>query len=187
MRHFYCLHFFFSFILSLSISCKSSTEKKETASFYVKENISQQINFDSILKCGYYTFRGTFFITADYGCIYNPKESNTFGNLIIYLIPKQKEVGNFEKYEKHVNNLDVKSLKNNFYIYIYIIPHEYLTVTAEGYYQKEKHLYNIYMLNEIDGNWELIRSKHVNSLREEQTEFNIIMRFIADKAMPQER
>lgn len=172
-----------------SISCKKKVEKKEvTPSFYIKENsnMHQQKSFDSILNCGYYTYGEGFFITADHGCVYNPQENNSFGNIIIFLIPKHKNEKSDIDYEEYVNTLEASTLKKDFEIYLYIIPYKYLSETPEGYYQNRHHLYEVYKFNRTDNSWKLLRSKFVNTLQERQSEFNIVMNFIKDKTTFQE-
>ena len=74
-------------------------------------------------------------MTADYGCIYNPKGTNTYGNLIIYLVPKQQinlKDDEIEIQTKSINNLTINDYKNEFTIFIYLIDARYLNYNPKG-------------------------------------------------------
>lgn len=155
-------------IFLLAYCKKNPIEKIEQISIAQKQD---NLDFDKILKCSDYSYSDNYFVTADYGCIYNPKGKNTFGNLIIYLFPKDKLQINNNEIKTQVNALNIEKLKENFEIYIFLIPKEFLNYNAEGdptYYQKERYTEKLFT---YDANkWKLIDSINVNGSSDNQKE-----------------
>lgn len=162
---------FFAFC-SISCNKKSNDTAKE---FGLK---SDSYNFENILKCSYYDFRETYFVTTDNGCVYNEK-SNSIGNAVIFLVPK-KELNKkrTENVNDYISKLNTKEIKEIFKIFISIIPKKFLVNTPEGYYQKDKYIRNLYNYKEKNGEWVLIDTKEINSKEEEQKDFTFIESFI---------
>ncbi|POR25290.1 hypothetical protein BWK58_07200 [Flavobacterium columnare] len=163
------------FLVFNSISCNNKKSNDTVEEFELK---SDSYNFENILKCGYYDFRETYFVTADNGCIYNGK-SNTIGNAVIFLVPK-KELN--EKITKNLNDyiskLSAKEIKDFFEVFISIIPKAFLVNTPEGYYQKDKYVRNFYTYKENNNEWVLIDTKEIKSKEEEQKDFIFLESYI---------
>lgn len=174
-KYFYFLSFI---ILIIFISCKDLNTKKSQSS---SQEDTKAYNFDSILKCGYFSYNDNFFVTADSGCIYKQYDNNDLGNVSIYLIPKVTNNIRFkemEDYEENVNSMNIANLKKEFRIYIYIIPKEYLVQTPEGYYQKKEYIKYLYTFNDESREWDILKSKNINDIKEEQEDIKEISLFI---------
>lgn len=149
------------FILAfLLISCKDKAQENNS-----NKSINQQtINFDNVLKCSDYSYDEGCFMTADYGCIYDPKGKNTFGNLIIYLIPKKKLQINDEQIEQEnnkINGLTIDNYKQNFNIFLYLIDKQYLNYSKSGdpvYYQKPSYEEKLYTYDGKTNKWIFVNS-----------------------------
>jgi hypothetical protein len=162
----------FILVFFLLICCKN--KEKDTVDLIINKEIKESNNFDSILKCGYFSDNGSYFVTADKGCIYNEESDNVFGNLIIYLIAND----NKKHSEDYVNKLKTSTLKEEFSIYIYVIPKEYLVDTPEGLYQKEKYIEKLYTFNKDTKKWEIIDLIEINNIEENLKEQNWRENFI---------
>ncbi|MBB5635368.1 hypothetical protein HDE68_001256 [Pedobacter cryoconitis] len=147
-------------------SCQNTSESKG------KDHVVAEItspDFDRILKCKNYTYEENYFLTADAGCLYNPKGENTFGNLITYLIPKKAlniNEDNSVSETKKVNNLSIAQLKEDFNIYVYVIDKKYLNYNKTGdpvYYQKDDFAEDLYTYDSKSRKWSLIDSVSVTS------------------------
>ncbi|MGY0035814.1 hypothetical protein [Pedobacter sp. NJ-S-72] len=124
-------------------SCQTSQKSDSTTGRVTAGARVTAPNFDKILKCDNYSGDENYFLTADEGCLYNPNGANTFGNLVIYLIPKKplniNDDNNLSETKK-VNNLNAAQLKEDFTIYVYAIDKKYLNYNKTGdpiYYQKD--------------------------------------------------
>ena len=161
-------------IISL-FGCKNDHKVDKTT---LNSNLSinnKDISFDSVLQCSDYTYDEGFFITADYGCIFNPKEKNDLGNLIIYLIPNEKlniDDNNLSSETERINNLSINEYKKKFSIYIYLIEKDFLNYnqTADPiYYQKDEYIENLYTYE--NNEWIFVDkikiSKNINSSSEQ--------------------
>ncbi|PKB18729.1 hypothetical protein [Flavobacterium sp. 5] len=124
-----------SFFL-LFISCKDNNTKsleikeKEVAKNVANiKSVDANEALDNLLKCGDYSYIDGYFTIADFGCIYQPKGINKFGNAEVYLIPKKELKENFdvEKEENNIGRMNISSLKKFYDIYIFIIDKKYLT------------------------------------------------------------
>lgn len=178
-KHFYFLNFI---ILIISVSCKDLNTKKNHSTL---NNDIESYNFDLILKCGYFSYSDSFFVTADNGCIYKLDEKNDLGNIIIYLIPKETksiQLNEIGDYEEDVNNLNITNLKKEFRIYLYIIPKEYLIKTPEGYYQKKKYVKKLFTFNDSSKEWDFLESKNISNITEEQENIKEVSLFINKEA-----
>ena len=169
------------FIVSFLVftSCKKKEVQNNTSKISTKKVI-KHLNFDPLLKCSEYSFQQSFYVTADYGCIYNPKNGNNFGNLMFYLIPKDSN--NSESIK--INKLDSKNIKNNFTIYAYLIPPAFLDYNPKGdpvYYQKEKFKEELYTFETTSNQWKLIDSIQVNDYSENEKEQSWRENFIESK------
>ncbi|WP_326983271.1 hypothetical protein VUJ46_01620 [Chryseobacterium sp. MYb264] len=161
---------FFSVIV-LFFQCNKTQEGKDSVG---KSQIQNVPNFDAVLKCSDYAYDENYFLTADYGCIYNPKEGNTFGNLIIYLFPKNKLTISDDQIDSEVekvNLLSIEQVKKDFDIYIYLIPKDDLNYNPQGdpvYYQNEKYKEQLFTLK--NNKWQLTDSITINNASEHQKE-----------------
>ena len=157
-------------------SCKDNVQsKKEQTVFNQKQ---QNINFDKILKCSDYSYDGNYFITADYGCIYNPKGENVYGNICIYLFPKHNLEINDDEINienNKINQLDIENYKRDYNIFIYLIPKEFLNYNINGdpiYYQNENYTEELYTFNSSTNKWVLLESLKVDKTSENRFEQN---------------
>lgn len=118
------------------------------------------LNFDSVLHCYDYSFLDHYFYTPDYGCIYDPKDKNPFGNLWIYLVPREEiDSSRSDSIAQRINSLDVDGIKRTFQPYVFVIPGEHLNYNAYGdpvYYQKENYTEKLYGLDSTGKSWVLI-------------------------------
>lgn len=123
-------------------------------------------NFDNILNCYDYTCADDYYFTADYGCIYNPKGPNIFGNLSVYLVPhKNSNNSNCDSIANNLMNRSIAQIKRDFDIYVYVIPKVYLHYNPTGdpvYYQKEDYTEKLYSFNSTIKSWTLIDSMDIN-------------------------
>jgi len=150
-----------------SYNQKTIIDTVKTKTITKKEKSPGMYNFDSILECGYYSYNTNFFVTADYGCIYQ-KGKNDFGNISIYLIPKKVKgtpSNKIESYERYVNKLDIKNLKKEFTIYVFLVDKKYIVDTPEGPYQGEKFVRDLYKWD--NKNWIKVDSFVVNNENDE--------------------
>lgn len=113
----------------LIISCNNSNIAIEASN---ENNIVNKINYsdsslNSLLKCGNYSYMGSYFTIADYGCIYQSSAINKIGNVEIYLIPREKlnEI-DIEKEENKINTMNIDDLKKTYEIYLLLIDKKYL-------------------------------------------------------------
>ena len=128
----------------ISNTSKLTQEKVVESTPNTKEKKETIYNFNDIVKCKKYGYDGTASI-GDYGCLYEPKGSNIYGNIVSYLIPKEgikkhlqkvndlfQEGDKYDKWEKEgerINNLSIKEIKEEFYIYLSLIDKKYLEHT----------------------------------------------------------
>lgn len=159
------------FIITLLLfSCKDNAQTTNSH----KTTVLKDLNFDSLLKCSDYTYDEGSFLTADYGCIYNPKAGNDYGNATIYLIPKNKHNITDEQIiseNSRVNNLSISQYKKEFNIYIFVIDKQDLNYNKSGdpaYYQKSKYEERAYTYNDTISKWILLDS--INVLNESQNQ-----------------
>lgn len=149
------------------LNCKNNPQE-ETSILQKAESITNNaINFDKVLKDCDFSFEETYFITADYGCIYNPKGENNFGNLIIYLIPKTHlniPDEQIEAENKRINNMNVDSYKSEFNIFVYLVDSKELNYNKLGdpiYYHKENYREMLYTYNNKTNKWLLLDSINI--------------------------
>jgi hypothetical protein len=163
MKHLMLLSFVF-----FLFSCQNSSGSKEKEQVTASAQVTAP-NFDKIIKCENYSYDENYFLTADEGCLYNPKGENTFGNLVIYLIPKKPSNINDDNNEsetKRVNNLSAAQLKEDFSIYVYVIDKKYLNYNETGdpvYYQKDSFVEELYTYDSKSQKWSLLDSVNINS------------------------
>lgn len=170
-------NFFLLFLSCLLFSnCKkNSYENKEERPV---TQIKADINFDAILKCSEFSYNETYFFTADYGCIYDPKGENKFGNLIVYLVSKNEKIlieNEVINETEKINNSDIISLKENFEIFVFLIPKDYLNYNTKGdpiYYQKEKYKEELYKFDSKQNKWKFVDSIDITKESESQKEQN---------------
>lgn len=150
------------------VSCKG--QDKEKSLIEIKNKVDSY-SFDNILKCGDFSFENGYFVTADYGCIYSPKENNNLGNILIYYIPKNGINLNTEESVKEINELSIDELKRKFNIYVFLIEKKYLNYNKSGdpiYYQKDNYMEKLFTNNLNE--WELLDSIKIQSLNENNLE-----------------
>ena len=157
--------FLFILLTIFMISCKDINVNK----------IEKDVNFDKVLKDCNFTYDSGYFITADYGCIFNPKGENNFGNMIVYLIPKKQIIitdENIENENKRVNNLSIENYKNEFNIYVYLTESQYLNYNKNGdpiYYHKASYTEKLYTY-EQKNNWLLLDSLNILNSKSNEKE-----------------
>ncbi|MCD0469055.1 hypothetical protein [Flavobacterium sp. JAS] len=174
------------FVIVTIYSCKDNLQtKKEEITI---DQQQESIDFDKILKCTSYTYDEDYFFTPDNGCLYNPKGENIFGNVSIYLISKEGlQIGDEEidvQTEK-INNLNIEDLKEDFDIFIYLIPKEFLNYNPNGdpiYYQKENYKEKLYTFDNKTKNWLLLDSLKIDNNSESRFEQNWRDNFINSKS-----
>lgn len=158
----------FSFLF-ISVFVLSYCKKTQQFNNDLKIDFQKQevFNFDNILKCSDYSYNDNYFYTADYGCIYAPNGTNNIGNIIVYLIPKNKRIlyneteTNIET--QRINGLSNEKLKEEFDIYIFLISKEYLVHNDVGdpiYYQKNNYKEQLYTYK--NNKWELVDYIDIN-------------------------
>jgi hypothetical protein len=169
------------FIIALVLfSCKEKVQTNRPEE--VKPQ--KELNFDSILKCSDYSYDNGHFLTADYGCIYNPDDNNNLGNIVIYLVQKQTQTIADEQIiaeSERINNLTIAEYKKEFKIYVFLIGKEYLNHNKSAdpaYYQKSEFEEKAYTFDEIQKKWILIDSIKIlndsQNLEEQAWRENII-------------
>lgn len=175
-------------IALFTFSCKQQTVKnQDKTSLELKKEIDKKeniklnkilYNFSNIVKCEKYGYDGIASI-GDYGCLYNTKK-NIYGNINLYLIPKDGILKHLEKVDKlfegdkydkwekegnRINNLSIQKIKQEFNIYLFLVPKEYLehTPTLDASYnikQNEGANYKFktkfYGFNDKTKKWDLI-------------------------------
>lgn len=174
----------FVFCFLVLDGCKKNEDQKTTRKISTYTP-AKQLNFDALLKCSDYSLEENYYVTADYGCIYNPKDQNSHGNVMFYLIPKSIKPINTNLENLKVNSLDVKSLKNNFTIYAYLIPKSHLNYNPKGdpvYYQKEQFKEELYTFNSNSNQWVLLDSIQISNYSENANEQLWRENFIHTKA-----
>ncbi|MFC7774930.1 hypothetical protein [Flavobacterium sp. GCM10027622] len=139
-------------------NCKENQVKENQV-----DNIAEsKINFDDYLKCSEYSPDDKYFLTADYGCLYDPKGKNPKGNLAIYLIPK----GNFKAKiddQYPINKLSNDEIKGNFKILLFLIEPNHLNYNPKGdpnYYQKDTYEEICYTFDNDKKEWIKLSSFH---------------------------
>lgn len=163
-------------ILVLCFLIFNSCKKKEVENKPINKsakNIVKQLNFDSLINCSDYSFQDNYFLTGDYGCIYNPKDKNSYGNVIFYLIPKETLQKNTDLENININTLDSKNIKKDFTIYAYLIPATYLNYSPNGdpkYYQNEKYKEELYTFDSLSNQWILVDTIQINDASENAKE-----------------
>lgn len=147
------------------LNCRNNSTSKENKTLNTRAEAivsDTSPNFDKILKCKAYSYDEGYFLTADAGCLYQPKGDNTFGNLITYLIPKKTlniSDDNIEMETNRVNSLTVAQFKEDFDIYVYVIDKKYLNYNQTGdpvYYQKEDFAEQLYTYDNQSQKWKLV-------------------------------
>ncbi len=118
------------------------------------------LNFDSILNCYDYAYLDHYFFTADYGCMYDPKGKNKFGNLVVYLIPhKSIDSSAGDAVAEKISRLAVEEIKRDFQVYVYVIAAADLHYNAAAdpvYYQKKIYTEKLYSFDNALKKWYLI-------------------------------
>lgn len=157
-----------SFIAAVTIlfSCEHKPKTNTTKRAHVTTN-DKALTFDIVLKCHSYSYNDGYFMTADYGCIYNPNVGNNLGNVVIYLIPKKPlditddQIGTENK---KIDSLSADQYKKDYNIYVFVIGKQYLNYNKDGdplYYQKDKFTETLYTYDEPAQKWNLIDSINV--------------------------
>lgn len=173
-------------LVPFMFSCQNSTETTRKEKVAANPEVTQP-NFDPVLKCATYTYEENYFFTADAGCLYQPKGANTFGNLVIYLIPKKPVSINEDHNDsetKRVNNLSIAQLKTDFTIYVYLIDSKYLNYNPEGdpvYYQKDHFVEALYTYDRKGQKWNFIDTFRISGA-DNTTEQNRRAGFIQKQA-----
>ncbi|MEC3874194.1 hypothetical protein [Chryseobacterium salviniae] len=171
-------------IIFFLLSCKGEAQKNDLNKSDNTHN--KNINFDSVLKSGDYTWNESYFMTADYGVIYNEK-TNPFGNLTIYLIPKNKlKIKNeqIEQENNRVNGLSIDEYKKKFRIIIFLIDKKDLNYAKSGdpfYYQKPAYEEKIYSYDENVKQWIFIDSIKILNEGENEKEQAWREKYISDQ------
>lgn len=148
-----------SILLLFIILFEGCKKEQENNSILAETTTVNEISFDEVLKCSEYIFSEGYYVTPDYGCIYNPKGACKLGNVIIYLIPKKKSTT-----EQDVNSLSEADIKKQFNILVYLIRKEFLNYNPDSdpvYYQKDKYNEEIYIYE--NGKWKMADSIQINS------------------------
>lgn len=132
-----------SILILFIIFFEGCKKEQENNSILAETTTDNEISFDEVLKCSEYIFSEGYYVTPDYGCIYNPKGDSKFGNVIIYLIPKNKSIS-----QQDVNSLSEDDIKKQFNIVVYLIRKEFLNYNPDSdpvYYQKDKYNEEVYI------------------------------------------
>lgn len=130
---------------------------------------SAVVNFDRLLKCHSYSYNDGYFMTADYGCVYDPKGVNNFGNAVIYLVPQHTlniTDNQIPDATKKVNTLNIDQYKKGYNIYVFLIDKKYLTYNKNGdpvYYQKDKFTELLYVYDNASSKWNVADSININN------------------------
>ncbi|WP_160139946.1 hypothetical protein [Chryseobacterium sp. c4a] len=167
---------FFLIVLFL-FSCKDNAQTNNSQ----KTTSQKELNFDKLLKCSDYSYDEDYFLTADYGCIYDPKGNNNFGNVIIYLVQKKKQPISDEQISSQttrVNSLSIAEYKKEFKIYLFLIDKQYLNYAKAdpSYYEKSKYKEEAYTFDDKQNKWVLIDSINIlnQNLNEQTWRKNIV-------------
>lgn len=147
-------------IVVFCFSCKDNAQKNTVA----KEAVQKVQNFDNMLKCGDYSYDENYFVTADYGCVYKQK-GNNYGNIVIYLVPKNKLNITDEQIENENNRVNglssIDEYKKEFKIVLFLIDSKYLNYVKSGepaYYQKSEYEEKAYRYDDKQSKWTMIDS-----------------------------
>lgn len=143
----------FSIMICL-LNCKS--DKKN--SLNQEDENSSTIDFSSLLLCGKYTWNESYFITADHGCLYSPKDENPYGNIVFYLFPKSEDLGGDQM---EIESRSKNYIKENYEIILTLIEPNYLNHNPQGdpvYYQIADFWQKIFRYNEAEDQWDLVES-----------------------------
>ncbi len=130
-------------ILFLSVILLLTCKERNKIVGNLTSNKELNYNFDKILKCSNFVWDEYYYFTPDYGCIYNPKGINEFGNLSIYLFPLEV------KDTTNVNNVTPQKIKQQYHIIISLIKPKDLNFNPEGdpvYYKNENYIEYFYTL-----------------------------------------
>ncbi len=168
-------------LLIVAYSCKNKQEKN------IDDKLIIEYNFDKFIKFKNHDYiyktneNGGFFTTSyDYGITYDPKGGNDFGNLVTYLIPKDflffknnldfKEFNDtyHHNWEKIINKMSVKEIKEYFDIYVFFIDKKYLIPTPNAdspNKEKDKHDIDLYQYK--DNKW--LKLDTYSGLKEENS------------------
>ncbi len=168
-----CLAFF----LTLFLSCKEYHNKLQKKDII---NPKEEISFDNLIKCNNYApdKNGQYFLTPDYGCIYDGGKKNQYGNLNFYLIPKKGIDTSTIKLDKEVdriNSISVNQIKSEFKILAFLIEKKHLNYTKNGdpiYYQKENYTEKYFIYNANLKKWYLKDSITIQENDEMEKELN---------------
>jgi len=153
--------------VTILFSCgnKPKPANNEQANVAVND---KALTFDSVLKCHSYSYNDGYFMTADYGCIYNPNGGNNLGNVVVYLIP-QKPLSIADEQiaveNKKINTLSTTQYKKDYNIYVFLINKKYLNYNKDGdpvYYQKDKFTETLYTYDSASDKWNIVDSINVN-------------------------
>ncbi|EHQ24976.1 hypothetical protein [Mucilaginibacter paludis] len=126
------------------------------------------LTFDGVLKCHSYTYNDGYFMTADYGCIYNPNGGNNWGNVVVYLVPQKASDITDDQIaaeNKKINALNAAQYKKDYTIYVFLVDKKYLNYNKDGdpaYYQKDKFTETLYTYDSGSDKWNIIDTINVN-------------------------
>ncbi len=127
-----------------------------------------------MLLCSDYTFQDGYFFTADYGCLYDPTQQNSFGNITVYLVPHKKmDSIACDSVAQKITSLKVAEIQQDFDAYVFLIPPADLHYNATGdppYYQKDNFTEKLYGFNQALQRWQLIDSISINRDTENEKE-----------------
>ena len=163
--------------ITLLIFAISLCNCKEKAQDYnIKNEINKkELNFDIVLKCSEYSYNDDYFVTADYGCIYK-QNGNNYGNIIVYLLPKNQLKISDEQIENEnirVNKLSIDEYKKEFKIIVFLIDSKYLNYNKTGdpiYYQNSKYEEQAYLYDDMSNKWVLLDSNSIKNEIDNQNE-----------------
>ena len=149
-------------------------DKKDVLNQAEEIENNSNLDFSSLLFCSEYTWNESYFMTADYGCIYSPNDENSYGNIVFYLFPKSKELSG--------EQIDLESrsksfLKKNFDIILTLIEPNYLNHNPKGdpvYYQIEDYWQKIFVYDEEEDHWNLVESIQNPTPKELEAKMNEI-------------
>lgn len=140
---------------------------------------SQSTNdLGGFLKCQDYIYdveNKVYTNAYDYGCVYNPEEENTLGNISIYLTPNKtfyKEIvtkgEQLSIYEDDVNALTINDIKRFFDLKAFVIDKTFLEHTPEldvAYNLKDQYRTDLYEYDSLNNKW-LITDSYTKNLSE---------------------
>ena len=160
--------FFAASLFFIFCSCNNRADKTIAADI---EGVSN-LNFDSILNCYEYAYDEHYFFTADYGCIYDPKGKNHFGNLSVFLIPyKSIDSSRADTLAEKISSFNAAEIKREFRTYVYMIPPADLNYNASGdpvYYRKENYVEKLYGFDTSLKTWYFIDSINIATAAENE-------------------